>query len=249
MAVEYAGYIYTSTDSGMTWTNRNSSQGWQSVASSADGTKLVAVIYGGNIYTSSDSGGSWAPQALSLYKYWYSVASSADGTKLVAVDYYGTGSGGQIYTSTNSGVTWTAQTNPPSAAWVSVASSADGTKLLAVVSYIASQPQGGRIYTSTNSGVSWTAQDTNRIWWCVASSADGTKRVVGVDVGQLYTSSGTTSNLTPATVFASTNVAAPFNTWSNLGPAVESPASSGQYQFTDPQATNKAAKFYRVRSP
>ena len=45
------------------------------------------------------------------------------------------------------------------------------------------------------------------------------------------------------TVFASTNVALPFNQWSNLGPAVETPASSGQFQFTDPQ------RFYRVKSP
>lgn len=59
------------------------------------------------------------------------------------------------------------------------------------------------------------------------------------------------TNLTGAsfTVFASTNVALPFNAWSNLGPALETPASSGNYQFTDPQATNNVVRFYRVRSP
>lgn len=51
------------------------------------------------------------------------------------------------------------------------------------------------------------------------------------------------------TVFAGADVAAPFNTWSNLGPAVEMPAGSGQFQFTDPQATNNGQRFYRVRSP
>ncbi len=51
------------------------------------------------------------------------------------------------------------------------------------------------------------------------------------------------------TVFASTNVALPFNSWSNLGPAFETPANSGQYQFTDPQATNFATRYYRVKSP
>lgn len=51
------------------------------------------------------------------------------------------------------------------------------------------------------------------------------------------------------TVFASTNVALPFNAWSNLGAAVETPARSGQYQFTDPQATNYTERFYRVSSP
>jgi hypothetical protein len=49
------------------------------------------------------------------------------------------------------------------------------------------------------------------------------------------------------TIFASTNVALPFNQWSNLGAPVESPA--GTFQFTDPQATNKPTRFYRVSSP
>lgn len=51
------------------------------------------------------------------------------------------------------------------------------------------------------------------------------------------------------TVYASTNVSAPFNTWSNLGPAVETPLGSGHYQFTDPMITNHPQRFYRVRSP
>ena len=51
------------------------------------------------------------------------------------------------------------------------------------------------------------------------------------------------------TVFASTNLTQPFNVWSNLGTAVESPVGSGQFQFTDPQATNSIQRFYRVRSP
>jgi hypothetical protein len=54
---------------------------------------------------------------------------------------------------------------------------------------------------------------------------------------------------TSSTVLASTNVALPLNLWSNLGAALESPAGSGQFQFTDPQATNNAQRFYRVSSP
>lgn len=51
------------------------------------------------------------------------------------------------------------------------------------------------------------------------------------------------------TVFATTNVALPFNTWSNLGPVLETPPGSGVFQFTDPQAKNFARRFYRVSSP
>ncbi len=51
------------------------------------------------------------------------------------------------------------------------------------------------------------------------------------------------------TVFASTNLALPLSTWSNLGPAIESPIGSGHFLFSDPQATNTTRRFYRVRSP
>jgi hypothetical protein len=51
------------------------------------------------------------------------------------------------------------------------------------------------------------------------------------------------------TVLASTNVALPFNQWSNLGTTVESPLGSGQYPFTDQQATNYSRRFYGVASP
>ena len=46
------GPIYSSTDSGATWQSNNvSAKAWKSVASSADGTKLVAVVNGGGIWT------------------------------------------------------------------------------------------------------------------------------------------------------------------------------------------------------
>ena len=154
------------------WTARESGRNWQSVASSADGAKLVAVVYNGQIYTSIDSGATWTARESS--RVWSSVASSADGTKLVAVV-----SGGQIYTSTDSGATWTARASGRN--WYSVASSADGAKLVAVV-------LSGQIYTSTDSGATWTARESSRVWSSVASSADGTKLVAVVYSGQIYTS-------------------------------------------------------------
>lgn len=70
------------------------------MASSADGSKLVALDYVGLIYTSTDSGVTWIPHDSA--RVWSSVATSADGSKLVAAVY-----GGQIYTSIDSGVSWT----------------------------------------------------------------------------------------------------------------------------------------------
>jgi photosystem II stability/assembly factor-like uncharacterized protein len=106
---------------------------WSCVASSSDGTRVVAVagtfFDEGPIYTSADSGVTWiAPSAPCLL--WSSVASSADGTNLVAVAIDdGSGSGGQIYTSADAGATWTQASNAPQGYyWSAVACSADGSR-------------------------------------------------------------------------------------------------------------------------
>ncbi|MBI1766731.1 MAG: hypothetical protein HYR56_35440, partial [Acidobacteria bacterium] len=150
---------------GLNWTPRENNRNWYSVASSADGSKLVAVEQGDKIYTSTDSGVSWTPRN-SGGIFWQSVASSADGNKLVAVEV-----NFKIYTSTDSGVSWTPRESNRS--WWSVASSADGSKLVAVVGGFFA----GQIYTSTDSGVTWTPRESNRNWYSVASSADGNKLV------------------------------------------------------------------------
>src|SRR5438034_130406 len=59
-----SGRIYTSADSGSTWTATTAPNiDWTSVASSADGTKLAALPYTGGgaspVYASADSGANW----------------------------------------------------------------------------------------------------------------------------------------------------------------------------------------------
>ena len=51
MASVFGGRLYASTDSGVTWTVYDSNRGWYGVASSADGTKLVAAANAGRLYT------------------------------------------------------------------------------------------------------------------------------------------------------------------------------------------------------
>ncbi|HZS48072.1 MAG TPA: hypothetical protein VFC63_23585 [Blastocatellia bacterium] len=166
---------------GINWTPHDSNRSWFSVASSADGSELVAAVFGGQIYTSTDSGVTWTPRDST--RNWESVASSADGSKLVAVVF-----GGQIYTSTDSGATWTPRDSNRS--WQSVASSADGSKLVAVVF-------NGQVYTSIDSGVTWTPRDSTRGWFSVASSADGSKLVAAVNGRQIYTSTDSGATWTP----------------------------------------------------
>src|SRR5271154_2386453 len=102
-----------------TWmqaTNAPSNGSVNCIASSADGTKLVAGISGW-IYTSTNSGVTWISNNVPHIA-WPAIASSADGNKLAAV-----AQGGGIYTTTNSGVLWT-QTIAPTNNWLSIASSA-----------------------------------------------------------------------------------------------------------------------------
>ena len=152
---------------------------WYSVASSADGTKLVALAWQTNvIYTSTDSGANWVPNSIAN-NWWYCVASSADGAKLIAASQGGSSSGsGPIYTSTNSGNTWVSN-NVANQEWLSVASSADGNELAAVAA--------GAIYTSVDSGQTWISNSVPIYYWSsVASSSDGNRLVAVAATGQVY---------------------------------------------------------------
>jgi len=87
------GAIFLSTNAGSAW-RASGAPGldWAGVASSADGTRLVAISQGRPIYRSTDSGATW--QAMpSPATNWQAIASSADGSKLAAVTW-----GGGIYT-------------------------------------------------------------------------------------------------------------------------------------------------------
>ena len=186
---------------GAIWSAHDPQRNWQSVASSADGSKLVAIDDSG-IYTSTDGGWSWTAQLGAPALQWVSIASSADGNKLVAA-----ASNDRLYTSIDGGVSWgtgSGVNQAPIALWRSVASSADGSKLVAAIA-----GSGGEIYTSNNSGATWVASNGSNAapganWQSVASSADGSKlvAVAAVPGRAIYTStdSGATwgySNLPP----------------------------------------------------
>ncbi len=142
------------------------------VASSADGTKLVAACYP-FLQVSQDGGATWTAGARSE-KFWWSVASSADGRNLVAAQRIG-----YIHTSTDYGATWTQRGT--SRVWESVTSSADGTKLTAVA-------ENDYIYVSTDSGVTWSQRGLIKPWQAVATSADGTRLVALGDDWTSYNS-------------------------------------------------------------
>jgi hypothetical protein len=195
VALVSGGYgIYTSSNSGVTWTPSQGGYDWYASASSADGTKQFAVLNqrGSSwIYTSINSGGTWTGNYLPSVESSFvtSIASSSDGTKL----FVGTSAqfGCGIFSSTNSGSTWTL-TSAPNVGWASITASSDGTRLAAV-------PAHGGIYTSTNSGVTWIQTSApSEGWTSIASSSDGTKlaaaSAIYANYGELYGGIYTSTN-------------------------------------------------------
>jgi photosystem II stability/assembly factor-like uncharacterized protein len=172
------GQIHLSQNSGLDWGTpsdpaTNLWQFWLSIASSADGSKLVAVNAAGSIYTSQNFGNSWS-QTSAPNESWFGVASSTNGNHLVAV-----GNAGPIYISTNSGAMWWAATNAPVAGWAAVCSSSDGSKLAAV-------QWGGQVYTSVDGGIIWLPRSVPNTYdaggiWGIAMSNHGDKIVTAGD--------------------------------------------------------------------
>jgi hypothetical protein len=186
--------IWTSTDYGVTWTDQTTSGSsknsaahglsWEKLASSADGTRLAAVVGSGDVWTSADSGLTWVDRTASGPKSWISVASSSSGARLAAVV-----NGGDVWTSSDYGATWTDRT-PSGAAhslyWTNIVSSADG-------SHLAAQEFSNKdIWTSSDYGATWTDRTSSGaahglLWFSFASSADGS-RLAASDMTNIWTS-------------------------------------------------------------
>lgn len=196
--------------SAQTWTPTTApSLDWRSVASSADGSHLLA---GGTsaLYTSTNSGANWTSNNVAIHD-WSCVASSADASVLAAaIGYPDTGG---IYFSTNGGVNW----NPsaaPSKQWISLAMSADGTKVMALPAGGGPGGGAGLLLMSTNSGMIWTTNTTlppTNFITAVASSVNGNQCTVArgpaifvsTDTGNSWASNYVSTNLPQSSVAVS----------------------------------------------
>jgi len=183
------GLIYISTNSGADWIQSGApSNNWSAVASSTDGTKLVAAASGDFIYTSTNSGFDWNVTSAPSNS-WAAVASSADGTKLFAA-----ANGDGIYFSTNSGLDWT-ESDAPITNWNSISCSADGTKEIAA--------NGSQVWISEDSGATWTQTDLpSENWTAVCSSADGQRLFAGASSGPNGTSTNSGTSWTTNNYFS-----------------------------------------------
>ena len=156
------------------WTAVGSTQNWEGIATSSDGTKLAAVVgcsgcnpndgSDGNVWTSIDSGATWVERNPNNgSKPWNKITSSSDGTKLAAIE-----TSGNLWTSADSGATWVARFSGSWTPWRGITSSSDGTKLAACV-------YNSNFFTSEDSGATWVETVRFGQWYGIASSGDGTK--------------------------------------------------------------------------
>jgi len=206
--VSTLGYIYTSGDSGATWTEQTSagSRNWSSIASSSDGTKIVASVDNGFIYRSTDSGATWS-QTGAPSGTWKSVASNSDGTILAAGR-----NGGLIQTSIDSGSTW--QTRPVSfpTLWNAIAISSDGSK-------IAGANGAGVFAVNTVDRFTYAElTETLNTWTSVAMSGDGSK-MVAAEIGGTLPGEATGGFIYTSTDFGVTwtkNTSAGSRMWSSV---------------------------------
>ena len=200
------GQIGVSTNFGGDWMLTSAPINyWTCLASSADGSQLVAgSLYDsdgdGGIYISRDSGMTWNPSLPYSPDTgdWVAIASSAAGNNLVAV---GSAQPFGIYYSADAGITWhPASGDGTTNDWASVVSSGDGNKLVAVGAHYSDVSDSGVIYLSANAGTTWTlAYSLNgNTFHSVTSSSDGKHLAAMADSG-IFTSTnfGATWQLQP----------------------------------------------------
>jgi photosystem II stability/assembly factor-like uncharacterized protein len=174
------GSIYTSTDSGISWTERKSAgqRQWETVASSDDGMTLIAGGYG-FLYTSSDGGETWAQRTAADYQSDGTVVSSADGTKVM----WASRNEAFLFTSQDGGDSWTKCESAGQGDWSSIASSADGLKLAGLRHNYENDTQQSRLMVSEDGGATWTSKEAPAgfIWgWTISLSSDGRTIITGL---------------------------------------------------------------------
>jgi hypothetical protein len=163
---------------GLNWVSNEPVAFWRAMASSADGSRVVAVASDPLFSTTTNAGKTWSSQN-SPFVLWEAVACSADGSQVVA----GGSTAGTLWTSPDFGATWTEVPVPSPwlESWSSVASSADGVNLVAASAH-------GFIYTSTDAGAHWSRHASSNRWMSVACSADGLRAVAVGYYGPVYVS-------------------------------------------------------------
>jgi len=264
-----ADSLWTSNDFGSTWVNRTvytnagggaAEIGWNAVASSGDGSRLVAAEFQGNIWTSSDYGLNWSIQANSPKGNWIGITSSTDGSHIAGAIR---GQGGDIWTSSDYGATWVDRTLSNPQQWTALASNSEGSHLIAGT--YSGGNTGGALWTSSDYGATWDSHTVSagpQNWTALASNGDGTKLIATTDVmfgpgiGNNYPEgdSGIWTSWDSGSTWESQTVGSTLGQWTSLASSsdgVRIAGLSGGYVFTstDSGVTWRAESSANVRLP
>ena len=215
-ACDDGGYIYVSQDSGSTWTEITSIsvRNWTSIASSYDGTTLVACAayvssYEGGVFVSYNYGYNWTNVQIGNLNFgnlnWRSVDLSNDGRYIAACAAYTRNANAEylpaIWKSNNFGYTspdsWSEVNLPTEALYTdefySITISGDGTKLATCT--VNTNNNVGYIYTSSNSGTNWI-QTISGDWYSITASDNGVNLAACAYNSNIYTSNNSGANWT-----------------------------------------------------
>ena len=119
------GYIYKTTDGGVSWTQQATVQAWTSISATFGFNTAVACIAGGGIYYTPDGGTTWILSSASTGN-WTSVSAT-----ITTNNYIASINGGGIYYSSDSGATWTLS-GAPTGNWSAIQHGGNGSYCVAV---------------------------------------------------------------------------------------------------------------------
>lgn len=185
--------VYTSTDSGGTWTARSveTGYGWNACACDSTGAKLVVVAMPssgagqGYLYTSTNTGANWTRRDTAGTKGFTGVAMSADGNTIVAASLAGPG---LVVISTDAGATWTEKPIGPAGFLRDIRMTGDAGAIVAC--------DDAFIYRSLDGGNNWTMiipyvygnEDTDFQYpWVRLSISDDGLKIMASAVDQVTT--------------------------------------------------------------
>ena len=174
-----SGNIWTSSNFGVTWTERTtgSTRSWSTISLSSTGQYQSAVVDGRNIWTSSDFGVTWTERTTGSTREWKFISLSSTGQYQSAVV-----NGGNIWTSSDFGVTWTERSGPGSGLSISLSRTGQYQST--------GKSNGGKIWTSSDYGVSWTSISStpgDLLWVSISLSGTGQYQSA---VEEFYASTG-----------------------------------------------------------
>jgi hypothetical protein len=173
IAFGYNTQLHVSRNSGSTWTATGISGQWVAGATSADGSRMIALDTtnpGGRVHLSTDYGSTWllttvgtTGTSASDSGNWMECASSSSGQYLLALR-----TSGRMYRSSDYGSTWSMSLSDDATGTVALSSS--GTMALMTTTF-------RRLATSVDFGANWIARGPTGNWVDCALSADGTKQI------------------------------------------------------------------------